>query len=378
MSTRRLPRATLTLLYQFELDPSCRAHGAMRDMDHDAAAKQAAAMSRLCAPPQVVARCRIIDAPLEMATVHALPFDSWCTRNTAAVRLEFVFAASSTTALCARVVTDVSRVDGVAASRILFHTLEVMEGKAVDPQRFKVNPPLRYGWRHVMKALMLLVVTIADLILGAMTYRARLLLSRLTGKPCGRRLGMPSSAAAIMAFYDSPRHEVPIHRMFAPHEIAFNDLIVLIDAWKERLGKNGFFYLLNFGSTISPGMTRHARDLTSLKARYAGVIARPRTPPTGRIWRLLEYSSARKLFFNNYGRHHHNFGMKPVAFGWDWIDLVATLNGCGVITINGHSLCWFRSSRRCLDEHRDLFEKVLGQPVGEFPQATHFPPTTAP
>lgn len=386
-----LPWPTKILQLQLCFDISATGHD-LAGKDHQALAKAALERAGLKPDGTVIARTTILprsSSPVSiesiMVAAQNLPKDDWNALgrkledgNFAAVRLEFVYSACMTY-LCIRILTELPRMDGVSAVRLALHTLEALEG-GVDAvgvsEKFKVNPPLVWGWRQKLNQFK----TIAWSICAAKWP--------FTSSVSEREAQIPTSVAGLRNYFKDPTRakEPAVFRLYrddAPTlptspitpsgSALFKKFIRAVGVWHDKAGLHGHFNLNNFAgqlgpAAVSPSIVNKAEQLLSVSERYKGAFIPPGPFPFGPVWDTLNVVHTTVLFTNNYGRHTHSFQSIPKAFSWDWLGLMAPVPGCGVISINGVLLAWTRWTKAGIADSDGIFEEVLGPAIMEWKQ----------
>jgi hypothetical protein len=369
-----LPAPRLCLSFEFELDkpllnPSTEVH--------DAACKQAAAALATFADTQIqdakdpsaaFSARAVSSQDLSLNKVRNYPFDPdfHVANGGPAVRYEF-FYDKELPKMFFRVVTafgDLDEtVDGVFASRVGLHTMEILQGNEMKKSIFPKHPTFTYGFRHGVNF-------IQHAVLGGLPFMGyfkmylSIFLEKLRLKEKPQDMTRVNDVASLLRFQDTEEASDPaMYQSFRSDVGSFKPFLNLVEKWRKALGKTSFFYLINFSPRVAPGVTTNIRDIGSLEGRYRGAFASPGSPPGEDIWLAQNIMLARMIFVNNYGKHEHNFTAKPVAFVWDWLHVANSHVGAGCITINGVFLSWFRgmpSSHKAVN-----FAEVLGAPVAE-------------
>jgi hypothetical protein len=253
-------------------------------------------------------------------------------------------------------------VDGVFASRVGLHAMEILQGNEMDKSIFPKHPPFTFGFRHSFNFI--------QFVLGGLPYVGYfkmylcIFLEKLCLKGKPQDMTRVNDMASLFRFQDTDQASDPaVYQSFRSDVGSFKPFLNLIEEWRKALGKTSFFYLINFSPRLAPGFTTNIHDIGSLEGRYRGAFASPGAPAPDEVWVAQNLVLTRMIIVNNYGKHHHNFTAKPVAFVWDWLELANSHVCSGCITINGVFLSWFRgmpSSHKAVD-----FAKVLGAPVAK-------------
>jgi hypothetical protein len=372
-------RSTLALFLEFDLARVADAD-ALPGRDHAAAVAAACAASGLCSAAAVAVASSTTDGAADVAAARALPLSAWraAPPSARAVRLDFLYSAAPAPArqLCVRVLTELSRCDGVTATRLALHVLESLErtplcGAASDASAFKPHPPFTFTPAHALRALPLSLAALA----GASWAHVVATLAPLAPPPDD--VAVPHSPAGMAAYYRTAHPPPAALRCFAPGRLAYADLLSACDAWRVQSRRDGFFVLLNFSPHVVPAVLRRVEELTApIETRLRGAFAPPGHPPAGGAWFLMNAVHVGLIFINNYGRHTHTFKARPTAFLWDWLGLAAPVPGAGCITVNGVTMAWQRSTPADVGASADIFEGALGKPTAEFEQLP-WPPAAA-
>jgi hypothetical protein len=369
-----LPAPRLCLSFEFELEkpllnPSTEVH--------DAACKQAAAMLAKFADTQIedakdpsaAFSARVVSSrDLSLNKVRNYPFDPdfHVADGGPAVRYEF-FYDKDLPKMFFRVVTTfgdpTETVDGVFATRVGLHTMEILQGNEMNKSIFPKHPPFTFGFRHNVNFIQQAVLGGLPFV-GYFKMYLCIFLEKLRLKAKPQDLTRVNDTASLFRFQDTDQASDPaMYRSFRSGVGSFKPWLNLVEEWRKALGKKSYFYLINFSPRVAPGITTNIHDIGSLEGRYRGAFASPGSPPGDDIWVVQNLMLASMIFINNYGKHQHNFTAKPVAFVWDWLHLANSHVGAGCISINGVFLSWFRgmpSSHKAVD-----FAEVLGAPVAE-------------
>jgi hypothetical protein len=372
-----LPAPRLCLSFEFELDkpllnPSTEVH--------DAACKQAAAALAKFADtkihdakdPSAAFSGRVVSSQnLSLNKVRNYPFDPdfHVANGGPAVRYEF-FYDKDLPKLFVRVVTafggPAETVDGVFATRVGLHAMEILQGNEMSKSIFPKHTPFTFGFRHGINFIQQAVLG-GNPWFGCFKMHLCIFLEKLRLKAKPQDMTRVNDMASLFRFQDTDQASDPaMYQSFRSGVGSFKPWLNLIEEWRKALGKKSFFYLINFSPRVAPGVTTNIHDISRLEGRYRGAFASPGSPPGDDVWQVQNLMLARMIFINNYGKHEHNFTAKPVAFVWDWLELANSHVGAGCITINGVFLSWFRgmpSSHKAVD-----FAKVLGPPVAETTQ----------
>jgi hypothetical protein len=369
-----LPAPRLCLSFEFELDkpllnPSTEVH--------DAACKQAAAALANSAhtqihgakDPSAAFSARVVSSKdLSLNKVRNYPFDPdfHVANGGPAVRYEF-FYDKELPKMFFRVVTafgDLDEtVDGVFASRVGLHAMEILQGNEMNKSIFPKHPPFTYGFRHSFNFIQQVRVG-SNPWFGYFKMYLSIFLEKLRLKEKPQDMTRVNDMASLFRFQDTDQASDPaVYQSFRSDVSSFKPWLNLIEEWRKDLGKKSYFYLINFSPRVAAGVTTNIHDIDSLEGRYRGAFASPGAPAPEEAWVVQNLFLARMIIVNNYGKHQHNFTAKPVAFVWDWLEMANSHVGTGCITINGVFLSWFRgmpSSHQAVD-----FAEVLGAPVAK-------------
>jgi hypothetical protein len=356
-----VPRLCLSLAFE-DIPSSSSSKPRPSSAEHDAAVKKAAQAvddmihySQHGVTPQDFS-ARVIDSstiphsdgPLTFAAAHNAPFDpDFHVATGKGIRYEFLYDKEDK--LFLRIVTSFGKpeetVDGVLAVRVGLTALEILQGQAVHPTIFPPPDPLHFGVHHALQFLYhnvlhgLLAIPVGYFLLFQYT-----LLERCGWKshPNKERV---NDVVSLLRYHAQPTTDITSYQLYRSSEApraAFSHFLEQTALWTQRLGLNGYFYLVNFSPHAAPAMTRNIQDIRRTETRYRGVFAPVGPPPGADIWAIMNYSLAGKMVANNYGNHQHNFTMKPVAFMWDWLHVRNSLHFAACICINGVFLSCFR------------------------------------
>jgi hypothetical protein len=377
----KLPANRLCLVYEFDTP----ARGEATSSVHNECAKRAAEETGLADPSSVRAKAAVLPNA-SLALVHHQPFDPvfHVSNGGPAVRFEFFYDLKEAK-MIVRIVTSLGDtpemiVDGVTASRIAFHTIELLEGKEIMKTIFPTHPPLTYGMRQRLNFIKEIGGTQLRIFFANIIFVLgnvfSLLLDRKSNEEDVIHVNGPLS---LLRFYQSEKAcEPAAYQIFRPGYNAFKDFLGRVDEWKKSNGLRGYFYLINFSPLVAPGTTNNINDIFSLQARYKGAFIPPGSGPPPPVWNIENPRMSRQVFINNYGRHKHSFQAKPVAFVWDWLEMAAPLHGCGCIEINDTFLCWRRGLPGSLLDQKMFADNKLGEPVAETTQQTQWFKTMGP
>ncbi|KAJ1449922.1 hypothetical protein M885DRAFT_571967 [Pelagophyceae sp. CCMP2097] len=222
METTKLPSSRLCLTYEFVLSAVLKEPSSAV---HDAAVKSAAAQCGLCAPASISARATRLDG-CTLANVAGGGFDAsfHVADGGPAVRLEFYYDGLAPR-LCVRIVTilgegPASMIDGVTASRLAFHAMEVLEEvemKRDSPAAREGRvPPFHYGARHRFNFLR----EVGGALLRTAVANASLFFDRVLQRAPPKDLTLVHDATTLFRFYASPNRNEPCQfRCYRPdHE----------------------------------------------------------------------------------------------------------------------------------------------------------------
>lgn len=265
-------------------------------------------------------------------------------------------------------------IDGVTASRLAMHTMEVLEGKPLamaSPGNRKgqgMIPPFTYGLGQKLNFFLEIPGTLLRMLLANLS----LLLDKLLGRPAPADPTVVTDAKSLLRFVQSERANDPaVSQLYCVPPSKglakpFRVFLALIETWRTSLSLAAYFFLINFSPMVAPAVSSNVDDITSAERRYKCAFDRPGPGPPPPLWAVSNFQMARLLFFNNYGIHVHNFSAVPTAFMWDWLELGAHMNGAGCISINGTFLAWVRGLPSAL--RRNELASKLGEPVGQVTQ----------
>lgn len=236
MLKTKLPSTRLSLHYEFELpapvaQPSSEAH--------DAACKKAAALSGIAPPDAVTARA-VVKPALDLKAVHGEAFDPafHVAKGGPALRYEFFYDPAAPK-LVVRVVTSLGEepsmiVDGVSASRIALHAMELLEGASTFESIFPKHPPLSIGLRNHL--LFMYHVMPGMLVRIALAYVSMLLDNVLPWRRQTPDLTLVNDAKSLFRYYNSEHAAEPAaFHLFAPGRNAFKEFLTLVDVWKAHI-----------------------------------------------------------------------------------------------------------------------------------------------
>eukprot|EP00965_Chrysotila_dentata_P162001 5349444-Pleurochrysis_carterae.AAC.2 len=265
-----------------------------------------------------------------------------------------------------------SIVDGVTACRLAFHTMEVLDGKALNmdspANRVGKIPPFKYGWSHYLNFM-------REVIPGTLLRIAGAYLSMyvdwLLGAQPPSDPTLVNDAKSMFQFYESSHaSDSAVTQAFQQDTSLkpFRSFLSLLDRFHKARNLKRYFYLSNFSPLVAAGMCEKIQDIASIKLRYANIFDAPGAGPAPKLWILGNPMHSRSLFVNNYGIHKHNFSAKPVAFMWDWLEMAAPIHGAGCMTLNDTFLCWVR----CMPSAHKFspMREAFGDPVAQVPQNT--------
>ena len=353
-STKK-PASRLCLVYEFKTSSDCDPASSEA---HDAAVKQAARETRIADESSVQARVvECLNPTLEK--VHHYPFDPKFHKANGgpSARMEFVYGKSQ---MFVRIVTSLGDgpkciLDGVSASRLAFHAMEILENQPMthEPRWSAPVPPLVHGWRQKWNNFREMNIARCLVLLAQL----RLLLEIFCGWSPKRNFDKQIIASPynLFSFYQSDAKDNPaqIH-VFSSKE--FKTFLAATKSWSDALGSTGFFYLMNFPPKVACGVTRNVYDIKNRHARYQHAFTPAGAgPPPPAFGALLNAFFTRKIVVNNYGIHQHNFSSKAVAFVWDWLEMAAPVHVCGCISINGLFLAFARGLPASLEAAGTLF-----------------------
>ena len=215
MSGGKLPSTRLSLTFLFDLpaivkEPSTEAH--------DAACKKVAEETGLV-PKDAVSSKAAACTDMTLPAVHNADFDPTHHVGTGgpAIRLEF-FYDPDWPKMAVRVVTSLGEekemiIDGVLASRVVFHTIEVLEGKplAMDsPANRKAQgmiPPFNYGFRQRLNFLYEIPGTLIRMLLAHVS----LFLDKLLGRSAPADPTVVTDAKSLIRFVQSEHPRPMLH-----------------------------------------------------------------------------------------------------------------------------------------------------------------------
>jgi hypothetical protein len=304
------------------------------------------------------------DSPLTFTAAHNAPFDpDFHVASGKAIRYEFIYDKEDK--LFLRIVTSFGKpeetVDGVLAVRVGLTALEILQGQAVHPTIFPPPAPLKLGVHHALQFLYQNIVKgLLAIPFGYFLLFVYTLLQRMGWKSKANVARVNDAVSMLRYHAQTTTTDAAAYQLYRSSEApraAFSHFLEQTAAWTQRLGLNGYFYLVNFSPFAAPAMTRNIQDIRRPETRYRGVFAPAGPPPGADIWAVMNYTVADKMVINNYGNHQHNFTMKPVAFLWDWLHVRSSLHLAACISINGVFLSCFRGLPASF---ADLPEETVG------------------
>jgi hypothetical protein len=380
-----LPAPRLSLSFEFELDkpvlnPSTEVHDAACKQAATALAKFADTQIHDAKVPSAAFSARVVSSQnLNLDKVHNYPFDPdfHVAYGGPAVRYEF-FYDKELPKMFFRVVTAFGNreetVDGVYASRVGLHTMEILQGNEMNKSIYNKHPPFTFGFRQIANFIQQAVLGSLALFGYFKMYLCILLeMLRLKEKP--QDMTRVNDMASL---FTDQASDPAMYRSFRSDVGSFKPWLKLVEEWREALGKKSYFYLVNFSPWLAPGVTTDIHDISRIdEGRHRGALASLGPPAGDDILLFQNLMFSRMIFVNNYGKHQHNFTAKPVAFVWDWLHLDSTHFGAGCITINGVLLSWFRGMMPASHKAVDLAE-VLGAPVAKTMQNLSWKETMCP
>jgi hypothetical protein len=332
--------------------------------EHNAAAKRAAKETGIV--PESAVKAQVVHcSDASLSTVHHLPFDSafYVANGGPAVRLEFVY---NHTSMFVRIVTSLGDgsqciVDGVTASRLAFHTMEILEGEKLNHQeRWSCKPPaLKFGKRQQWNGMREMNLAQFLIVLAKLRLVLDMLLEMMFGMLIRLNFGksIVNSPYTMLRFYQSDEYKhTPAHvHAFGPSDMGFKDFLVVVESWKQSLGSTGYFFLMNFSPEVACGLTTNIHDIKNRSSRYENAFIPAGSGPPPPVWgAIFNFLLSRKIVINNYGVHIHNFSAQPVAFVWDWLELAAPLHVCGCISLNGKFLSFTRGLPVSLERNQSM------------------------
>jgi hypothetical protein len=311
------------------------------------------------------------DRQLTLAVAHNSPFDPnfHVAIGGPAIRYEFIYSDKRDSShpcskLFMRIVTSFGKpnetIDGVLATRVGLTAIEILQGNEVNPTIFPQYPPLKIGMRHIGNFFNHIILHgILAIPLGYVSMYLQIILERLGAKdmPDVTRV---NDVVSMLRFHSTKQGSEPASYQLYRSDTkgAYKVFLNIVEKWKNSLGLDGYFYLVNFSPMAAPAITYNIHDIYDIKARYRGAFAPAGPPPGEDIWPVANFTFANLMVANNYGVHKHNFAVKPVSFIWDWLHVRNTINLAACITINGVFMCCFRglaSSFQSLEIPDDLF-----------------------
>jgi hypothetical protein len=365
----KLPSNRLCLCYQFNVAASsfqCPSESILHK------ALQEATIHVGYDPDIVTSRIITMPDPT-LQKVHHLPYDPTfhVANGGPSTQYEFVFdnEVEKPSKMIIRIVTSLGDqpeaiLDGVTASRIAFHALELLEGNELSTITFPCCPkPLLFGPQQEWNQFREIHGTQFRILLSNIRFRVEKYLGK-TYQPGGSTV--VNTLTELQHFYNNEKASSirASYRIFRSEEQGLfrSSYLKLVDDWRIRLGLKGYFYLMNFGKGgVAPGTTNDVFDIGNRAKRYEGAFFPAGAGPPPPAWNIQNAQCSRIVFVNNYGVHKHNFSFKPESYIWDWIELAAPLHGAGCISINGTFLCFARALESSLKE--TPFEQKFGKEV---------------
>lgn len=363
-----LAHHTLCLLLEFDLQPvDGRAELPYRD--HAAAARQACEDTNLFLSVHLAARSRVVEKA-DVQSLQQLPFDSFLLADEKEVplKLDFCYELGEAPKLGIRVFTDLRALDGVTATRLALHVLEVVEaGDAVQVKAggFTRNKTFVQSPQQIWNTLRVLFWLILDLSCLPLRFLCKLL-------TCYRL--EPNSPEGWLWYYRHSNHQPADIAMFSPEGDQFKSFLSQVDAWRKGLGlRHGFFFLLNYSPAVSVGVADDVSKLTASRTeKLKHAFGPPQHPKVGANLHAVYLLLHRRMMFNNYGKHQHKFTAIPTKFCWDWLNFPATLTCAFCITVNGKFLAGIRGVGPFIERGEELLKPELGESV-KMQQIIHHP-----
>jgi len=363
----KIPLASNCLQLGFEFDTSGIVNwSSLFQKDHQVACDEGCEASKTkIDSSKVICLSRLKVGPVSLKDCHVLPyFDD----PSHPIRIEFLYS-SNNPQLAIRVLCDLSIFDGVSAARIALSTLEMLEyGKSIGPtattteygksigstEAFKMNPPFRFGLRHVFNFIN---------VIGSGHISSIYPFSNSVNL---KEAAAPTSGDGLRAYFAAENPQPAILQWYSTTGPANSNFIVLLEVmqqWMDRVKWLGFLSLINFPPGVSASIVTHSEDLVSIEKRYDGIYVPIAQPPATEAWIVANYVHVKYMFFNNYGRHTMKSNAIATAFTWDWLGMAAPICGVGCIAINDKLLVWTRWTQSGIKESEEFFRK-LGNPIG--------------
>jgi len=298
MSGGKLPSTRLSLTFLFDLpaivkEPSTEAH--------DAACKKVAKETGLV-PEDAVSAKAAACTDMTLPAVHNADFDPTHHVGTGgpAIRLEF-FYDPDWPKMAVRVVTSLGEdkemiIDGVLASRVVFHTIEVLEGKPLamhSPANRKAQgmiPPFNYGMRQRLNFLYEIPGTLIRMLLAHVS----LFLDKLLGRSAPADPTVVTDAKSLIRFVQSERANDPaVSQLFcvppSTSEKPFRLFLALVETWRSTLSLAAYFFLLNFSPLVAPAVSADVNDIISPERRYMCAFEKPGPTPPPPLWSVANF-----------------------------------------------------------------------------------------
>jgi len=247
MFKTKLPSSTLGLTFMFDL-PSVIA--APSTEEHDAACKKSAAHIGSFEPAVIAARASSLRDLTLQAVQHADFDPAFHIASTKGIRFEFFYDPASPK-MGLRITTFLGEraedcIDGVTSTRIGLRAMELLEGlepTETSPANRKI-PPFTYQLRN--RLIFWQEVLPSALCRVAAAYASRLA-DWLLGRQPTADLTLVNDAKSLFRYYESPHAAEPAqYALFRDEktEKPFRAFLEAVEAWRVRLGLQGYFFLV--------------------------------------------------------------------------------------------------------------------------------------
>lgn len=320
---------------------------------HDDMAKKAAGSFREAIESSKIVSRQLESESTDLKSVHASPFDMEFFGNDKPydLRIEFHYpkvVVDGDNLFTIRILTRLSKLDGVTAVRIALHTLESLETGSTSLNEAWVSNVNRPSSPNPLVLVRQLYWIMRDLVGSALGF----------GKAApDQPAGIPNTYRQVLDYYAS-KDEVPAatyKTWCTGTDNKFKPFIRSVEEWRQKLGLRAAFVLSNYSPIVAPGVVERATDIFDREMRLKGIFAPPGPPP---IPHKTDNNAlmSRLVFINNYGRHTHKFESTATSFVWDWMHLADVIYGAGCISINGQFLAWQRGTKESIESSSGLFE----------------------
>lgn len=225
---------------------------------------------------------------------------------------------SSLPAACScRLATELEKLDGNRAVRLMLHTLELLEGASPEQVRASCaafdavianRPPYVQTMRNLFQfASMLARGAALHALHGVVLPRLRRLLGVPTAAADAAR---PVTPRGFYSYYSAPNPAPANFQCFvSPGRNTFRPFMDFFESWRVASGRVGVVYIINLPVNPGPGpvvegFVPTAHDALDIVKRYRGVRSPSGAPPPpGEAWVFKNPTMVQELFMNNYGSH---------------------------------------------------------------------------